>query len=207
MVTILQGALVETSVATLRDASTSTPAFRNAAHQLGVFLAAEVQRQLPTHHVNVRTPLEETTCSVLNGSVVIIPILRAGLGLLPAFLRVFQQANVGFIGLRRNESTLQAEEYYYKVPPIDANTTVIVIDPMLATGGSMTAAISRVSERHSPRAIIAACLVAAPQGVSAVRSTYPDVSIVLAQQDRELNTHGYIVPGLGDAGDRLFGTL
>lgn len=207
MATVLKGAMVGTYVASLRDAATPTPVFRDCVHNLGVLLAAEVQRLLPTTATTVRTPLEDTTCDVLDGSVVIVPILRAGLGLLPAFLSVFPNATVGFVGLRRNESTLQADEYYYNVPPIAASTTVIVIDPMLATGGSLTAALARLTARHQPRSIVAACVIAAPEGIAAVQGAYPDVPVVVASVDRGLNDNGYIVPGLGDAGDRLFGTL
>jgi uracil phosphoribosyltransferase len=207
MAIVLQGAMVGTYVAALRDATTPTPAFREAVHHVGQLLAAEVQQHLPTKQVPIRTPLEDTSCSVVDGTIVVVPILRAGLGLLPAFLSAFPSASVGFIGLRRNEETLQAEEYYCNLPPMDSATTVVVIDPMLATGGSMNAALKGIHSRFTPGTCIAACLIAAPEGVAAVKHSYPDVPIVVAAMDRGLNHMGYIVPGLGDAGDRLFGTV
>jgi len=206
MAIILQGAMLGTDVATLRRTSTSMPEFRHSVHRIGLHLAVEASKLLPTKATPVVTPLEETTCNVLDGSVVVIPILRSGLGLLDPFLTIIPSASVGYIGLRRNEDTLQPYEYYRNLPPIDITTTVIVIDPMLATGGSMIATLQAVTSSHTARSILAVCLIAAPEGVAAVEQMFPNVTIVAAALDRELNSVGYIVPGLGDAGDRQFGT-
>lgn len=152
------------------------------------------------------TPLETTTCSVIRGGVVIVPILRAGLGLLDPFLSICPEASVGFIGLKRDEETLAPHEYYRNLPPSDEDTTFIVIDPMLATGGSMTATIALL--KNLPHhCIIATCLIASPEGVATITEDHPDVMLVCGALDRQLNDQGYIMPGLGDAGDRLFGTI
>jgi uracil phosphoribosyltransferase len=142
---------------------------------------------------------------VIDGDVVVVPILRAGLGLLQPFLDVMPYASVGYIGLQRNETSLEAEEYYLRLPVLAPTTTVIVIDPMLATGGSMVDTITRIKAAGG-RTVVAVCLIAAPEGLEHVRTHHPDSRIIVAALDERLNDAGYIVPGLGDAGDRLFGT-
>ena len=159
----------------------------------------------PPVNGTVTTPLTETTATRIAGKVVLLPILRAGLGLLDAFLDVIPSASVGFAGMRRNEDTLEPIEYYRRLPDSDGETTFIVIDPMLATGGSLTATVNMLkSVPH--RQIMAACLIAAPDGVRKLEEQHPEVLLVLATVDDHLNDVGFIVPGLGDAGDRLFGT-
>jgi uracil phosphoribosyltransferase len=179
--------------------------FRAAVHRIGLHIAAETLKHLPATQQQVTTPLETTTVNVIYGNVVVVPILRAGMGLLEPFLTLCPSASVGFIGLKRNEQTLHPDEYYRNLPPSDTTTTFIVIDPMLATGGSMVATLDLISPLPHQKVLVA-CLIGAPEGVHAVESSHPEVDIVIAALDRELNDVGYIVPGLGDAGDRLFGT-
>ena len=156
--------------------------------------------------IRIKTPLESTKGVVLGRSVVLVPILRAGLGMVGGFVEVLPDANVGHIGLYRNEETLQPVDYYFKVPRNLARCEVIVLDPMLATGGSAVAAVRYLKERGARRLRLV-CLVAAPEGVRALTKAHPDLTIYSAVLDRRLNRHGYILPGLGDAGDRMFGTL
>jgi uracil phosphoribosyltransferase len=206
MAIVLSGTALSTDLATIRAADTPIEVFRSAVHRIGIHLAAETLRHLPSRTVDVRTPIETTSCDVIDGSVVIVPILRAGLGLLDPFLHLCPSASVGFIGLKRNEETLQPYEYYHNLPPSDASTTFVVIDPMLATGGSMIATLQHVSGLPHQR-ILVATLISAPEGIGAVTEAFPNVLVVTAALDRQLNDAGYIMPGLGDAGDRLFGTL
>lgn len=203
---ILSGTALSADLATIRDSATPIDVFRSAVYRIGLHLAVETSRHLPSREITVTTPIEETQCNVIDGSVVIVPILRAGLGLLDPFLAICPGATVGFIGLKRNEETLAPAEYYRNLPPSDQTTTFIVIDPMLATGGSMTSTLALLRELPHQR-IIAACLIAAPEGITRVHDDHPDVLLVSATLDRELNSVGYIMPGLGDAGDRLFGTV
>lgn len=168
-------------------------------------MAYEVTRDLPTMKMSIRTPLERTSGVVLGQSVVLVPILRAGLGLVGGFVEVIPDARVGHIGMYRDEETLQPVDYYFKVPKHLGKALVIMLDPMLATGGSAAAAIGYV-KRKGARNIRLVCLVAAPQGVRAVLKAHPEVRVYSCALDRTLNDHGYILPGLGDAGDRLFGT-
>mgnify|MGYP001220229029 CR=1 FL=1 len=206
MAIVLTGTALSTDLALIRAADTSIEVFRSAVHRIGLHLAAETLRHLPSRTVDVQTPLEVTSCDVIDGKVVIVPILRAGLGLLDPFLQLCPSASVGFIGLKRNEETLRPYEYYHNLPPTDSSTTFVVIDPMLATGGSMVATLEHLSALPHQR-ILAACLIAAPEGIQVVTDAFPNVHLVTAALDRQLNDKGYIVPGLGDAGDRLFGTL
>lgn len=203
---ILSGTALSTDLATIRNSSTPIDVFRASVHRIGLHLAVETSRHIPSKEISVTTPIETTNCSVIDGRVVIVPILRAGLGLLDPFLTICPDASVGFIGLKRNEETLAPAEYYRNLPPSDSATTFIVIDPMLATGGSMTATLGLLRKLPHQR-IIAACLIAAPEGITRIQDEHPDVLIVSAALDRQLNDVGYIMPGLGDAGDRLFGTL
>lgn len=206
MVTILSGTAVAAEIARVRDIHTPMAAFRASVRRIGIHLSAEVGKHLPSTTARVRTPIEETDASAIEGSIVVLPVLRAGLGLVDAFLELLPEASVGYIGLKRNEETLRPTEYYRNIPPIDESTTVVIIDPMLATGGSMVATIEAVRGIATPRKIIAAVVIAAPEGIATVEHHAPDVRIIAAQLDRGINADGYIVPGLGDAGDRLFGT-
>ena len=206
MAIILSGTALSTDLAMIRATSTPIDVFRAAVNRIGMHLAVETSKHLPSRDIDVTTPLETTTCSVIRGGVVIVPILRAGLGLLDPFLSICPEASVGFIGLKRDEETLAPHEYYRNLPPSDEDTTFIVIDPMLATGGSMTATIALL-KKLPHHCIIATCLIASPEGVATITEDHPDVMLVCGALDRQLNDQGYIMPGLGDAGDRLFGTI
>jgi uracil phosphoribosyltransferase len=205
MVTVLRGTALAQDITSIRDASTPTSAFRAAVHRIGLHLAVAASNHLPARDVVVTTPLATTTGRVIDGDVVIVPILRAGLGLLQPFLDVLPSASVGYIGMRRNEATLEPEEYYHNIPVLHDTSTVIVIDPMLATGGSMSDAITFVRQSGG-RSVIAVCLIAAPEGIARIQRDHPDTRIIVGVEDEGLNANGYIMPGLGDAGDRLFGT-
>ena len=202
-VTVVDHALAGHLLAQLRSQETAPPVFRTLAKRLALTLALEAIRDLPTTEITVRTPLEETTGQVLD-DLVAVPILRAGLGMLEAVTELFPEVAVGYIGLERDEASLEPQSYYRKLPPVDGRH-VLVLDPMLATGGSGSAATSAVKE-GGPASIRFVCVVAAPEGVRRMEADHPDVPIFTAAIDRQLNERGYIVPGLGDFGDRLFGT-
>jgi len=202
-VTVVDHALAGHLLAQLRAEDTAPPVFRTLAKRLALTLALEAIRDLPTTEVVVRTPLEETTGRVL-GDLVAVPILRAGLGMLEAVTELFPEVAVGYIGLERDEASLEPQSYYRKLPPVQRRH-VLVLDPMLATGGSGSAATSAVKE-GGPASIRFVCVVAAPEGIRRMEADHPDVPIFTAAIDRQLNERGYIVPGLGDFGDRLFGT-
>ena len=202
-VTVVDHALAGHLLAQLRSQETAPPVFRTLAKRLALTLALEAIRDLPTTEVVVRTPLEETTGRVL-GDLVAVPILRAGLGMLEAVTELFPEVAVGYIGLERDEASLEPQSYYRKLPPVQRRH-VLVLDPMLATGGSGSAATSAVKE-GGPGSIRFVCVVAAPEGIRRMEADHPDVPIFTAAIDRQLNERGYIVPGLGDFGDRLFGT-
>jgi uracil phosphoribosyltransferase len=202
-VTVVDHALAGHLLAQLRSQETGPPVFRTLAKRLALTLALEAIRDLPTTEVIVRTPLEETTGRVL-GDLVAVPILRAGLGMLEAVTELFPEVAVGYIGLERDEASLEPQSYYRKLPPVQRRH-VLVLDPMLATGGSGSAATSAVKE-GGPASIRFVCVVAAPEGIRRMEADHPDVPIFTAAIDRQLNERGYIVPGLGDFGDRLFGT-
>jgi uracil phosphoribosyltransferase len=202
-VTVVDHALAGHLLAQLRSQETAPPVFRTLAKRLALTLALEAIRDLPTTEIAVRTPLEETTGRVL-GDLVAVPILRAGLGMLEAVTELFPEVAVGYIGLERDEASLEPQSYYRKLPPVQGRH-VLVLDPMLATGGSGSAATSAVRE-GGPRSIRFVCVVAAPEGIKRMEADHPDVPIFTAAIDRQLNERGYIVPGLGDFGDRLFGT-
>jgi uracil phosphoribosyltransferase len=198
--------LVQHKLSLLRDRETSTAEFRRLMHELSLLLAYEATRGLPLVEVEVETPLERASVPMLSGKkLCLVSILRAGSGLLDGMLELVPLAKVGHIGLYRDPATLQAIEYYLKLPDDLPERDVILVDPMLATGNSAVAAIARLKQMGA-RSIKFVCLVAAPEGVAEVSRHYPDVSILAAALDRCLNEHGYILPGLGDAGDRLFGT-
>ena len=198
--------LVKRDITLLRDVSTDCESFRAAVSRVSNILAVIISRNLPVEEIQVESPLEKTTGCRLSQDVVVIPVLRAGLGMVKGFLQLIPDAKVGHIGLERDEETLIPVEYYYKTPKNLINHEVILLDPMLATGGSASAAITYLKKRESVN-IIFACLLAAPEGIKKLKDDHPQVKIFGAALDRELNDKGYILPGLGDAGDRTFGTL
>ena len=190
----------------LRDARTAPPAFRRAANRISVLLAAEALRDLPSSAATVTTPLGPADGRVMLTDVVVVPVLRAGLGMLDAVLELLPTARVGHIGLQRDEATAIASRYYSKLPPNLSDSHVLMIDPMLATGGSAVAAIDLIKAAGAT-AISMICIVSAPEGVSLLERAHPDVAIFTPVVDKELNAHKFIVPGLGDFGDRLYGTV
>ena len=198
--------LVQHKLGLMRKKDTSTSVFRSLLAEISMLLAYEVTRDLPTHEVAAETPVAPTTIRLLDGKkIVLVSILRAGNGLLDGMLRILPSARVGHVGLYRDAATLQAVEYYFKLPHEMAERDVVVLDPMLATGNSAIAAVTRVRATH-PRSIRFVCLLTCPEGLAAFHRAHPDVPVYTAAIDSHLNEHGYIVPGLGDAGDRLFGT-
>ncbi|TCP60255.1 uracil phosphoribosyltransferase [Rhodovulum bhavnagarense] len=204
--TIVTHPLVQHKLSLMRDKSTPTGEFRRLLHEISQLLAYEVTRDLPMTTRRIETPLCEIDAPVLAGrKPVLVSILRAGNGLLDGVLELIPSARVGFVGLYRDEATLEPVQYYFKVPPGLSERTVIVLDPMLATGNSSVAAIDLL-KRAGAKEIRMMCLLAAPEGVERMAKAHPDVPIVTAAVDECLNDHGYIVPGLGDAGDRMFGT-
>jgi uracil phosphoribosyltransferase len=198
--------LVHDCLTELRDARTGPERFRVLATRISVLLGAEALRDVPTVDGTVQTPLGPAPCRRVASDVVIAPVLRAGLGMVPGMLELVPNARVGHLGLQRDEHTAVASQYYQKLPPNLADSYVLLIDPMLATGGSAVAALDALA-RAGARHIRLVCIVAAPEGVAAVERAHPDVPIFTPVVDRELNAHKFIVPGLGDFGDRLFGTL
>ncbi len=204
--TLVDHPLVQHKMTLMRQDSTSTALFRQLLKEVSMLLAYEVTRELETGSVRIRTPLMEMTAPTLAGKkLALISILRAGNGLLDGVLELIPSARVGFIGLYRDEETLTPVEYYFKVPTELHDRLVIVVDPMLATGNSLVAAVSRLKQAAASN-IRVLCLLAAPEGVSRMEDAHPDVPVVAAALDDRLNDMGYILPGLGDAGDRMFGT-
>ena len=197
--------LLARAVSVMRSADTSRAGFRAATAVAAEILAYEALRDLPVKTVPVRTPLEDTVAEVPANPVSIVAILRAGLGMVDGFLRLVPDAAVGHLGMRRNERTLVPEHYYESLPEAISRSTVFVVDPMLATGGSAVAALRRL-RRAGADDLRLVCVVAAPEGVAAVRASEPAIPIIAAALDRGLDARGYIRPGLGDAGDRIFGT-
>jgi uracil phosphoribosyltransferase len=204
--TVVDHPLVQHKLTLMRRTDTSTADFRRLLREISLLLAYEVTRDLPIELVDIETPVAPMRAPTLAGKkLCIISVLRAGNGILEGMLDLIPSARVGHIGLYRDPTTLEAIEYYFKVPEDIAERDVIVVDPMLATGNSAVAAVHRIKVREA-RTIKYVCLVAAPEGVAAFHADHPDVPIFTAALDDKLNDHGYIVPGLGDAGDRLFGT-
>ena len=198
--------LVQHKLTLMRQKDASTNSFRRLLDELSTLMAYEVTRDMPLQPIEIETPLETMTGHVIDGKkLVLVSILRAGDGLLDGMLRVVPSSRVGHIGLYRDPDTLRPVEYYFKMPSEVAERDVIVVDPILATGHSAAAAVARIKQLR-PRSIKFMCLLAAPEGVAAMQSEHPDVDIYTAAVDRCLNEHGYILPGLGDAGDRIFGT-
>ena len=204
--TVVTHPLVQHKLSYLRDKDTPTVHFRKLTNELTLLLTYEATKDFPTEPVEIETPLETMTAQRIAGKkVAVCPVLRAGVGMLEGTLSLISSARVGFIGMYRDEETLEAIEYFVKLPDDLGERDAIVLDPMLATGNSSVAAIQKVKEAGA-RTVTLVCLVAAPEGVAKVHETFPGVHIVCAALDRELNERGFIVPGLGDAGDRLYGT-
>ena len=198
--------LVQHKLTLMRNKDASSTTFRTLLGELAALMAYEITRDMPTQLVEIETPLEKMKSPMIDGKkLVFASILRAGNGMLDGLLRVVPNARVGHVGLYRDPQTLQAVEYYYKMPADMAERDVIAVDPMLATGNSAVAAIDKL-KAAGPRSIKFLCLLAAPEGICTLHAAHPDVPIYTAAIDRELNDHGYILPGLGDAGDRIFGT-
>jgi uracil phosphoribosyltransferase len=205
-VTVVDHPLVQHKLGLLRERTTDTQMFRQLVHELTLLLAYEATKDLATETVEVETPMERTEARRISGKkVAVCPILRAGVGMLDAVLSLVPGARVGFIGLYRDEETLDAIEYYVKLPNDIAERDVIILDPMLATGNSTAAAVETV-KRAGASSVHLISIIAAPEGVRRIEEAHPDVTIVVAAIDRGLNERGFIVPGLGDAGDRLYGT-
>ena len=204
--TIVDHPLVQHKLTLMRDKTTSTAGFRQLLREISQFLAYEATRGLPLTHTEIETPLTTMQAPIIDGKkLALISILRAGNGLLDGVLELVPQARVGFVGLYRDEETLQPVKYYFKVPQGLEGRQTIVVDPMLATGNSSVAAIDMIKDAGAKN-ILFMCLLAAPEGVARMKAAHPDVPIVTAALDDHLNDKGYIVPGLGDAGDRMFGT-
>jgi len=198
--------LVQHKLTLMRKKESSTSSFRTLLNEVSMLMAYEVTRDMPMQDVEIETPLERMTAKMIDGKkLVFVSILRAGTGILDGMLTVVPGARVGHIGLYRDPKTLRAVEYYFKMPKDTQERDVVVVDPMLATGNSAIAAIDRIKVLH-PKSIKFVCLLTCPEGIANLHKAHPDVPIYTAAVDRQLNSHGYILPGLGDAGDRIFGT-
>ncbi len=204
MLHVLQHPLADHALTHLRDRTTKPATFRILSHQLGLLLALDATRDLPTRSHAVDTPLELHTGKIIAGGLVVVPILRAGLGMVQPFLDLFPDVSVGYVGLERDHQTAVARSYYHKLPPL-AGKRVLCVDPMLATGGSAVTALDLLREAGATELSLVV-IVASPEGVAAVEKAHPNVSIFTAALDRALNAQKYILPGLGDFGDRLYGT-
>jgi uracil phosphoribosyltransferase len=203
---VIDHPLVQHKLTLLRRKETSTNSFRRLLSELSMLLAYEVTREMPMHEVEIETPMEPMRSKLIDGKkTVFVSILRAGAGILDGMLQVIPGARIAHIGLYRDPKTMVAVEYYFKVPHDMHDRDAIVVDPMLATGNSAVAAVDRLKETR-PRSIRFVCLLAAPEGLARFHAAHPDVPVYTAAVDRQLDAHGYILPGLGDAGDRLFGT-
>jgi uracil phosphoribosyltransferase len=197
----------ESLLTTLRDRSTSQTAFRRASDKLAELVAAEVAADVIQEEAIVQTPLASVKGCTYTQKVVLMPILRAGIALLPAFMRIFDRAQVGFFGIRRDEKTAIAQQYYENIPLISQEALVIVLDPMIATAGSSLLALQRLNERGvAPQQVLVAGFIAAPEGINGIKKSFPEVKIKVVAVDEKLNAQKFIVPGLGDFGDRYFGT-
>jgi uracil phosphoribosyltransferase len=204
--TVLDHPLIQHKLSLLRDRHTSTRDFKQLVSEIAMLMAYEVTKDLPTEPVEVETPLERMTGRQVSGKkLTLVPILRAGLGMVEGIAQLIPSARVGHIGLYRDHDTLKPVDYYFKIPAAEIERDFFILDPMLATGGSAVAAVGALKDAGARR-IRFLCLVAAPEGVGRVLEQHPEVSVFAAALDRQLNSQGYILPGLGDAGDRLFGT-
>lgn len=198
--------LVQHKLTMMRKTDAGAKDFRELLNEISMFIAYEVTKDLPLEDIEIETPICKTTSKVIAGrKLAIVPVLRAGLGMVDGFLSLVPAAKVGHIGLYRDPETLEPVEYYCKLPSDVPEREIVVVDPMLATGGSASAAVRFIKDRGGKH-IKLMCLIAAPEGIERVQKEHPDVDIYLAAVDEKLNEHGYIVPGLGDAGDRIFGT-
>ena len=203
---VINHPLITHKITMMRDKNTTTKDFRELTNEISLLMAYEVTRDLPLEDVEIETPICKAKCQVISGrSIGVVPVLRAGLGMVDGILTLVPNAKVGHIGLYRDPETHKPVEYYCKLPVDAQERTIIVVDPMLATGGSAVAAIQFIKDRGC-KDIKLMNLIAAPEGVEAVQKAHPDVEIYVAALDEKLNEHAYIIPGLGDAGDRLFGT-
>jgi uracil phosphoribosyltransferase len=205
-VTVIDHPLLKRDLTILRRAESERGLFRATLSNISTILAYEVLRSLRVKSIRIETPLEETDGHVLDEGVIVVPILRAGLGMIDGFIRFLPEARVGHLGMYRDETTHEPVDYYSNIPSEPEKHWVIVVDPMLATGGSAIGAITHLKDLGADN-ILFCCLVAAPEGVSALNKAHPDVRIFTASLDRELDANAYIRPGLGDAGDRIFGTI
>ncbi|HWL24774.1 MAG TPA: uracil phosphoribosyltransferase [Ureibacillus sp.] len=198
--------LIQHKLTYIRDKNTGTKEFRELVDEVGTLMAFEITRDMPLEEIEIETPIQTAKTKVIAGKkLAIVPILRAGLGMVEGVLKLIPAAKVGHIGLYRDPETLKPVEYYVKLPTDVEEREFILVDPMLATGGSAVEAINALKKRGA-RNIKFMCLIAAPEGVEVIQEAHPDVDIYIAALDEKLNDHGYIIPGLGDAGDRLFGT-
>ena len=205
-VLVMDHPLIQHKVSLMRDKETGTKEFRELLNEISMLMAYEVTRDLPLREIEIETPICRAQTKVIAGTkLAIVPILRAGLGMVDGIMSLVPSAKVGHIGLYRDPNTLEPVEYYCKLPEDCEEREILLVDPMLATGGSASAAI-RFLKRRGCKHIKLVCLIAAPEGTSRIQADHPDVNIYVAAMDEKLNDHGYIVPGLGDAGDRLFGT-
>lgn len=203
---LIEHPLIKRDVTILRDAKTTSETFRATLQRVSNILAVEISKNFTLSKLEIETPLEKTVGAKLTDDIILVPVLRAGLGMVNGFLQIIPEAKVGHIGLQRDEETLKPIEYYYKVPKNLETAEVIMLDPMLATGGSASEALKYLKNRGATK-LVFACLVAAPEGIKKIESDHPEIKIFAAALDRQLNSKGYILPGLGDAGDRTFGTL
>lgn len=203
--TILNHALIDHKLTVMRDVNTKTNVFKQNLDEIAMLMAYEVTKELPLEDKKVETPITTMVGKQLDKPIVLVPILRAGIGLVDGFRTIIPTAKVGHIGMARDEETLQPIEYYAKFPSGLEDSIIIVVDPMLATGGSASAAITNIKKRGA-KDVRLVCLIGAPEGVKVIEHDHPDVPLYLGTLDSHLNEQGYIVPGLGDAGDRLFGT-
>jgi len=203
---LIEHPLVQDALATLRDARTDPDSFRQTARRISVLLAMEALRDLPTMATTVDTPLETAAAHRVAADVVVVPVLRAGLGMLDAVLELVPGARVGHLGLQRDERTAVASRYYSKLPPRLGDSYVLMVDPMLATGGSAVAGLDLLRAAGATN-IRVVCIVSAPEGIAVLHAAHPEIEIFTPAVDRELNEHKFILPGLGDFGDRLYGTI
>jgi uracil phosphoribosyltransferase len=204
-VCVIDHPLIQHKLSIIRDSNTGAKEFRELVEEVSMLMAYEVTRNFSLEDVEVETPVATAHCRMIAGKIAVIPILRAGLGMVGGILKLIPTAKVGHIGVYRDPETLQPIEYYCKLPQDIVERELIIVDPMLATGGSAVAGIQFLKQRGATQ-IRLMCLIAAPEGIQNVQDKHPDVDIYVAAVDDRLNSHGYIVPGLGDAGDRLFGT-
>lgn len=202
---VIDHPLIQHKLSIIRDQNTGSKEFRELLEEVSMLMAYEVTRNLPVEEIEVETPVATAKCRTMNTKIALVPILRAGLGMVGGILKLIPTAKVGHIGVYRDPETLQPVEYYCKLPVDITERELIILDPMLATGGSAAAGIQFLKQRGVSQ-IRLVCLIAAPEGIKNVQEKHPDVDIYVAAVDERLNSHGYIIPGLGDAGDRLFGT-